>query len=178
MAGAATAFWIVTLWPVQWVVLQTSLRLERFGQLLRCPESSGETRDKRFQPIEVERLNPMVVAPHHRRRPGQRVKNGFFCGFDRRCDQGVQMRVGEVGLLKCRFFGIVGNDVCGGKCQHEIATSVARSGSCAGEAESGALGQSSELAAIERRIRGNDDDDRALALAGREWCCHRLRRSI
>ncbi len=58
---------------------------------------------------EGDRIDAVVVSPHHRRRHGQRVKNGFFCGFDRRCDQWIQMSVGEVRLLKRRFFWVVGN---------------------------------------------------------------------
>ena len=57
----------------------------------------------------------MAVTAHHRRRHGQRVENGFFRGFDRRRDQGVQVCVGKMHLLKRRLFGIVGDDVRRGR---------------------------------------------------------------
>ena len=41
-------------------------------------------------------LDAMAVPTHHRRRHRQRIEDGFFRGFDRRCDQGVQMCVGKV----------------------------------------------------------------------------------
>ena len=64
---------------------------------------------------EGDGLDSMAVTTHHRRRHGQRVENGFFRGFDRRRDQGVQVCVGEMRLLKRRLFGIVGDDVRRGR---------------------------------------------------------------
>ena len=80
---------------------------------------------------EGDALDAMAVAAHHRRRHGQGVENGFFRGFDRRCDQWVQVRIGEVRLLKRRLFGVVGDDVRRGEGQHEVAATVARGGACA-----------------------------------------------
>ena len=61
--------------------------------------------------------------------------DGFFRGFDRRRDQGVRVRIGEVRLLKRRLFGIVGDDVRRGECQHEVA----RGGTCARQSQRGTL---------------------------------------
>ena len=83
----------------------------------------------------------MAVAAHHRRCHGQRVENGFFRGFDRRRDQGVQVRVGEVRLLKRRLFGIVGDDVRRGEGQHEVAAAMARGGACSRQSQRGTLRQ-------------------------------------
>jgi hypothetical protein len=73
-------------------------------------------------------FDAMTVAAHYCRCHGQRVENGFFRGFDRRRNQRVQMRVGKVRLLKCRLFRVMRDDVRGGESQHEISTSMARSG--------------------------------------------------
>ena len=41
-------------------------------------------------------LDAMAVPTYHRCRHRQGIEDGFFRGFDRRCDQRVQMCVGEV----------------------------------------------------------------------------------
>ena len=107
----------------------------------------------------------MAVAPHHRRRHGQRVENGFFRGLDRRRNQWVQMRVGKVHLLKGRIFRIMRNDVPGREGQHEIAASVARSGACSRQSQHSTFRQPRKLPTVERSIGGDDNDDRAFALS-------------
>ena len=60
---------------------------------------------------EGDGFDAMAVAAHHRCRHSQRVENGFFRSFDCRRDQWVQVRIGEVRLLKRRLFGIVGSSI-------------------------------------------------------------------
>ena len=106
---------------------------------------------------EGDGLDAMAVATHHRRRHGQGVEDGFFRSFDRRCDQWVHVRVGEVPMLKRRLFGIMWNDVGRGKSQHEVATAVARGGACARQSQRGTFRQSRELSPIQRSIGGDDN---------------------
>ena len=110
-------------------------------------------------------FNAMTVTAHDCRGHGQRVENRFFRGFDRRRNQWVQVCVGEVHLLKRRLFVIVGNDIGRGKSQHEVATPVARGGACTRQSQRGTFRQSRELAAIERSIGGDENDDGTLTLA-------------
>src|SRR5688572_2410285 len=108
----------------------------------------------------------MAVTSHDRRGHGQRVENGFFRRLDRCSDQGVQMRVGKVNLLKRRLLWVVRNDIRGGERQHEIPASVTCGGACTSQTQSSTFCQSSELPIVERGIGGNDDDDRTFALPG------------
>ena len=110
-------------------------------------------------------LDAVAVASHHRRRHGQRIENGFFRGFDRCRDQWVQMRIGEVHLLKRQLFRVMRNTVCGREGQHKVATAVARSGACARQSQRGTFRQSRELAAIERSIGADENDNGTLTLA-------------
>jgi len=114
---------------------------------------------------EGDGLDAVAVAPHHRRRHGQRVENGFFRSFDRCRNQWVQVRVREVYLLKRRLFRVMRNTVRGREGQHEVAAAVARSGARARQTQCGTFSQPSELPAVERSIGGDDDDDRAFTLS-------------
>ena len=106
---------------------------------------------------EGDGFDAMAVTAHDRRGHGQCVEDRFFRGFDRRGDQWVHVRVGEVHLLKRRLFGIVRNDVRRGEGQHEVAAAVARGGACARQSQRGTFRQSRELSAIERSIGGDDE---------------------
>jgi len=107
-----------------------------------CPQLLGLATEDSTKAGEVDRLDAVAVAPHHRRRHGQRVEDGLFRGFDCRRDHWVQMRVGEVYLLKRRLSRIMRDHVCGGEGQHEIAAAVARGGACARQPQRGTFCQS------------------------------------
>src|SRR5262245_57603870 len=96
----------------------------------------------RTEPGEGNSFSTMTVAAHYCRCHSQRVENGFFRGFDCRCDQWIQMCVGEVCLLKRRLLGIVGNDICRGEGQHEVAAAMACGGAGTRESQRGTFPQS------------------------------------
>src|SRR6185295_13530858 len=129
------------------------------------PPLLGVVIEDRTESGKGESFNAMTVTAHDCRGHGQCVENRFFRGFNRRHNQWVQVCVGQVQMLKRRLFGIMGNDVSRGKSQHEIATAVARGGACACQSQRGTFRQSRELAAIERSIGGDDNDDGTLTLA-------------
>ena len=60
-------------------------------------------------------FNAMTVTAHDCRSHGQCIENSFFRSFDRRRNQWVQVCVREVGMVKRRLFGIMGDDVGRGK---------------------------------------------------------------
>lgn len=129
------------------------------------PPLFGVLIKNRTEPRKGDGFDTMTVAAHYCRCHGQRVENGFFRGFDCRRDQWIQVCVGEVGLLKRRLLGIVGNDIRRGECQHEVAAAMARGGTGTCESQRGTFRQSRELAAIKRSVSGDNHYNGSFALA-------------
>lgn len=80
--------------------------------------------EKVAEPCERNGFNSVAIPSNDRRGHGQRIHDCFLCGFDRRGDERIHVRIREVGQRIGRLFGIVGNDVCRGEGENEVAAPV------------------------------------------------------
>ena len=103
----------------------------------------------------------------HRQRIEDRLLSRFNCCSDER----VYMGIGQLGQCVGSVFRIMRDDVRGREGQHKVSAAMLCRGTCARQTQRGTLRQPRELAAIERSIGGNNDDDRAFTLSWQKSLC-------
>src|SRR5262249_14392032 len=97
-------------------------------------------------------------------RPEQRVVNRFLDGFDGGQEERAHGVV--VNLLDCtgKLLRFEGDWVTGRKGDYEIAGTVAQERACAGETQYGSSGQALQVARRQRRISGQHNHARTVAM--------------
>lgn len=98
--------------------------------------------------MEVNRFNPIPVSTDDGRRHGEGVENRFFRRFNRRGDERIQVRIGQLSQGIGVLFRVMRNHIGSRKGQDEVAAPVTSRGTGPGQTERGPLGQSGQLPGI------------------------------
>ena len=109
----------------------------------------------------------MAVAPGDGLGTPQRMQDGLLGAVGRGLEQRVEQRVVQQRDRRHRLLAPLRQRVGGGEGQRDVAAAVAEDRAGARQAGAGAQRKAAQLARVERRVGGEQHDDRALLGLGR-----------